>query len=195
VCFITVAWSMRGPYWVATGAPALALAALWLGETFRPECDMTFAHTPRPHLLLAAAGAVIAFVYPGYSGDLPAFIFAPLGVLIAPTLMLGLSLIVAVDSRRARLLAAAHVLAGLVFGLTTTVGDPTARGGVGGLILLALSVLAALTALGRVRMRESDDVPRETSIEQMRAHLYQRRTLLPGPRDPRRGSGRFGRRR
>ncbi len=195
VCFITVAWSMRGPLWGTGGIAAVALAILWMKETVRPECVMAFARTPRLRLLVAAVGAIVALAYPGYSGELPAFIFAPLGVLIPPTLLLGLSLLVAVDARRARLLTAAHAVAGFIYAVVGFVVDGlTVRAVVGGFALVLLSAFAAMTATGHAMMREENELPPETSVEQIRTRLYQRRTLLPGPRDPkRRRGGRFGR--
>ncbi len=193
--FLTVAWSMRGPLWLTGGAPALVLAAIWIRETVRPECVMVFTRTPKPRLALAAAAALVALAFPGYSSELPAFIVSPLGVLIAPTLLLGLSLLVAVDARAARIITAAHALAGLVCGVACIVADgPTAPGLVGGLALIVMSVVAALIVLGLAPTLEEEELPRETSVEQIRSRLYQKKTLLPGPRDPRRRGGRFGRR-
>jgi len=195
VCFLTVAWSMRGPLWLTGSVPALAFAALWIRETVHPECVMVFARTPKPRLAVATAGALIALAYPGYSGELPAFIVAPLGVLITPTLLLGLSLLAAVDASKARTITAAHAFAGLIYGVGSIVTNGmTARGLVGGLSLIAMSIVAALVALGRAPMLEEEALPRETSVEQIRSRLYQKKTLLPGPRDPRRRGGRFGRR-
>ncbi len=195
VCFLTVAWSMRGPLWFVGGAPALVFAALWIRETVRPECVMVFTRTPKPRLALAVAGAIVALAFPGYSGELPAFIVSPLGVLIAPTLLLGLSLLVAVDASNARIITAAHALAGLISGVVCVATDgPTAHGLVGGISLIAMSLAAALVALGRAPMLEEEEFPQETSVEQIRSRLYQKKTLLPGPRDPRRRGGRFGRR-
>ncbi len=195
VCFLTVAWSMRGPLWLVGSVPAVAFAALWIRETIRPGCVMVFTRTPRPRLAVAVAGTIIALAFPGYSGELPTFIVAPIGVLIAPTLLLGLSLLVAVDARRARVITAAHALAGLASGIACIIaGGLTARGLVGGLSLITVSVFAALIALERAAMLEGEELPRETSVEQIRSRLYQKKTLLPGPRDPRRRGGRFGRR-
>ncbi len=195
ICFLTVAWAMRGPLWLSGGAPALVFAVLWMRETVRPECVMVFTRTPKPRLILAVAGTLVALAFPGYSGELPTFIAAPIGVLVAPTLLLGLSLLVAVDAHEARILTAAHALAGLACGIGHIVTDGfTLRGLVGGLSLLVMSVAAALIALGRAPMLEEEQLPQETSVEQIRSRLYQKRTLLPGPRDPRRRSGRFGRR-
>ncbi len=195
VCFLSVAWSMRGPLWIVGGAPAVVFAALWVRETVRRECVMVFTRTPKPRLAVAVAGAIVALAFPGYSGELPAFVAAPLGVLIAPTLLFGLSLLVAVDASCARVITAAHAVAGFVSGaVCVATGGLTARGLVGGLTLIVLSVLAALVALGRAPMMEEEALPQETSVEQIRSRLYQKKTLLPGPRDPRRRSGRFGRR-
>jgi len=195
VCFLTVAWSMRGPLWFLGGAPAVVFAALWIREMIRPECVMVFTRTPKPRLALAVAGAVIALAFPGYSDELPAFIIAPIGVLIAPTLLLGLSLLVAVDSRRARIITAAHSLAGFACGIACLVADGlSAPGLVRGLSLIMVSAFAALVALGRAPMLEDEKLPPETSVEQIRSRLYQTKTLLPGPRDPRRRGGRFSRR-
>ena len=195
VCFLTVAWSMRGPLWFTGGAPALVFAALWIRETVLPKCVMAFTRTPKPRLALAVAGTLVALAFPGYSGELPTFIAAPLGVLVTPTLLLGLSLLVAVDASDARIITAAHALAGLISGVVCIVTDGlTARGLVGGLSLIVMSVVAALVALGRAPMLEEEELPRETSVEQIRSRLYQKKTLLPGPRDPRRRGGRFGRR-
>jgi len=195
VCFLTVVWSMRGPLWITGGAPSLALAVLWIREAARPECVMVFTRTPKPRLTLAAAGALVALAFPGYSGELPALIAAPLGVLLAPTLLLGLSLLVAVDASNARIITAAHAIAGLIVGVACIFTDgPGLLGLVGGLALIIVSGVAILIVLGRAPMLEEEELPRETSVEQIRSRLYQKKTLLPGPRDPRRRSGRFGRR-
>jgi len=195
-CFATVAWSMRGPLWLGGGLPAVALAALWAREAARPGCVMSFARTPRARLVLAALGAVGAFAFPGYSGEFPSFVFAPLGVLVAPTVLLGLSLLVAIDARGARILTLAHVVAGLASGIVEiAAGRASVRGFIMGAILVVMAAVAAAGAAGRLPMLEEEQLPQETSVEQMRARLYQRKTLLPGPRDPRRRGGRFGRRR
>jgi len=145
--------------------------------------------------MLAASGFAVA--YPGYSGDLPAFIFSPLGVIVRPTLLLALALLNSVTPPADRALRWTHAVAGICYGVAgVTIDSSIGPAPVIASLVLALTSCYALALLiVGAREIDPDNVPSATSIEQLRTRMYRRHTFLPGPRDPRRRTRRSKRRR
>lgn len=157
------------------GAVASLFAALWIVEIVRPVSRLNFHGVRRPRSIFCLATFVYALLYPGYTPGLPLVLFAPLGVLLPPTLLAAISLLnVAAPSVRP-LLHWAHVIAGLVFGVW---------GIVLGQWLHAPLVAAAVYGLAlilRGAAREEDSDEPEGSVRDIQERMYSRRTLLPGP--------------
>lgn len=162
-------------------ALSLALAALWVREAARPEAQIELARVPRPRVLVCALAALFAVSYPGYTGELPAFIFSPLGVLPAPTLLAALAATNLAPPRSNRPLHWSLVAAGALVGILSLPTEEWAA-----VPLLALSVYGAILLSGRARLRPVASETPEGSVRQIRDRMYTRKTLLPGPHDPRR---------
>jgi len=163
------------------GAVAAALAALWATEVVRPRGTLSFEATPRGRLAAMALLGLFGFAYPGYSGELPSFLFSPMGVLLPPSLLVATALLNCVAPRSNRLLHWAHaVSAGAIGAVVVRLEGWTA------VPLFAVSAYAAALLLGRGRIAAPRDPARETTVRQIRDRMYSRRTLLPGPHDPRR---------
>ncbi|MCK4512832.1 hypothetical protein KAW64_13890 [bacterium] len=193
----TVALHSHPAWWLAGGLVSGALAIAWLRETIHPSFVMSFERTPRPRLVLMLVAAGFAVAYPGHSGDLPGFIFSPLGVTVQPTLLLALALLNAVTPIANRNLRLIHAIAGICYGVVGVVnaislGPATV---VAASVLVLTSCYTITLLIVGARETDQDNVPGAVSIEQLRARMYQRRTFLPGPRDPRRTSRKLKRRR
>ncbi len=167
------------------GVVALALCALWINELARPRITLAFARTPRPRLVLMALLGAFAVCYPGHSGELPPFMFSPLGVLLSPTVLAALALLNASTGSTNRTLHWSLAAAG--------VASATAALASGSWVDLPLAVCSLYSIpllLGRGRTRRKDEEGRAASVKEIRRRMYSRRSLLPGPRDPRRGDHR-----
>ncbi len=197
--FATTAVALRShpAWWLAGGLVSAALALAWLREAICPRFRMSFERTPKLRLGLMLAAAGFAVAYPGYSGDLPAFIFSPLGVTVRPTLLLALALLNSVTPTADRTLRWTHAVAGVCYG-AAGVASASSLGPasvVASLVLVLTSCYALALLIVAAREIDTDNAPSATSIEQLRTRMYQRHTFLPGPRDPRRRTRRPKRRR
>lgn len=178
-----------------TLAPAVVsalAAALWVREAVRPRTVLSFQRTPRARLAVMGAAGLFALVYPGYSEGLPSIVFAPLGVILPPTLIAATALLNCAAPATDRALHWSLTAVGIA---TATIGLAVERSWVH-VPLLVVSIYAVPLLLGKARSIERPVEPPGTSIKAMRDRMYARRTLLPGPRDPRRTrwSSRRGRR-
>jgi hypothetical protein len=174
-----VLWS-RPSMRVAAGAAAV-LALLWLPGVVRPRFPFDMRETPRLRLMLMAAAGLFAFAYPGSSGDLPSFIFSPIGVTLAPTLVLAIAFLNAVSPAVDRALHWALAATGVALAAAGL-----SRGLFAHLPLAGVSVYAVALLLGKGRTAARPDDASGRSVREIRDRMYARRTLLPGPREPRR---------
>jgi hypothetical protein len=175
---------------VAAAVVAAALAALWLWDAARPRLAIAFGRTPRLRLWIMAALGLFGLAYPGYSGELPGAFFAPLGVILPPTLIVGLAVLNAASPSTNRVVHWSLTATGLVVGGAGLVLEGWTHAP-----LVAIAAYAAALLLGAGRVIEERDGPRERSVREIRERMYSRRTILPGPRDPRRRRFRSRRRR
>ncbi len=168
-----------------TRIPAAAstlVAALWLRDTVRPRNVFSFERTPRPRLVVMGAAALFALAYPGYSGDLPSLVFSPLGVVLPPTLIVATAVVNSAAPTTNRALHWALAAIGLAVGLVGIVVEGWIHAP-----LLVVSLYAVPLVLGRGKQLRARDASPKTSVRELRSRMYSRKTLLPGPRDPRRG--------
>ncbi len=164
-----------------TAVLAAGLAALWIREAVLLRNVYDFRRTPRARLAVMAVAALFAIVYPGYSGELPSFIFSPLGVLLPPTLLLALALLNCASPATDRVLhwtlaGAGFLTGGIGLAIEGPVHVP--------LLVAAAYAVPLLLGKGRQVARESD--AGSDSVQKMRDRMYARKTFLPGPREPRR---------
>jgi hypothetical protein len=162
-------------------AAAGVLAALWAWDAARPRLALTLGRTPRLRLWIMVALGLFGFGYPGYSGELPSAFFAPLGVILPPTVIVALAVVNAAWPSTNRVVHWALAATGLVVG------------GVGLVIegwihvpIIGISIYAIALLLGAGRVVEERPTVRDRSVREIRDRMYSRRTILPGPRDPRR---------
>jgi hypothetical protein len=171
-----VALATHAPARVAA-ALAAALSLLWVLEVARPRNVLSFRRAPRVRLWSMVAAALFALLYPGYSGELPAFVFSPLGVTLPPTLLIALAVMnLAAPGTNRRLhwsLTAVGLFAG-VNGLLTEgwIHVP----------LVAASVYAVPLLLGRAVLREDPGEIDATSVRAVHDRMHKRRVLLSRPR-------------
>lgn len=165
------------------GVASLAICALWIYEAAKPRIELAFARTPRARLVLMAASGAFAVCYPGYSGNLPAFIFSPIGVLAAPTLLAALSLLNASSGETSRALHWTLATTGVVVAAVGLTSREWVQ-----LPLLLCSLYSIPILLGRSGLRPESETKDPASVSEIRRRMYSRRSILPGPRDPRRGS-------
>jgi len=166
----------------ASAVASAYVAALWLREVVRPRTVLSFRETPRARLIVMGLAGVFALAYPGYSEGFPSIVFAPLGVILPPTLIAATALVNCAAPRTDRLLHWSLAALGLA---VAAVGAGEERSWVH-VPLLVVSLYAIPLLLGKAKTVERPEVAPETSVRQMRNRLYARWTLLPGPRDPRR---------
>lgn len=173
------------------GAISMVLAGMWLVEAFRPLGSYSFACSPRPRLVVMGALATFAIAYPGHSGTLPSFVFSPLGVTLPPTLIAATALLNAASPGVSRPLHWVLAVAGTAVGITGLVVEGWIN-----VPLVIASTYALPLLLGRGRRHEAPESAGASSLGHIRDRMYARRTLLPGPSDPRRHrrSGRIRRR-
>jgi hypothetical protein len=194
LAFGSAAWvSLPAPGARVAGAASAALALAWAAEVVRPRSTLSFEGTSRARVFWSLVAFVYAFVYPGFTPDLPLFVFAPLGVLLPPTVLAALALQNVAAPKVDRRSHWAHVAVGLGFGvwglaLGTWTHAP----------LVAISLWGAVLLVRGTTRRE--DVEPEGSVRAIRERMYARKTILPGPGRPGRrftvgGRGRSGRRR
>ncbi|MBM3306836.1 MAG: hypothetical protein FJY74_00700 [Candidatus Eisenbacteria bacterium] len=163
------------------GAFAAALAALWVRDALAPANAFAFETAPRHLLVAMGAAAAFGAAYPGYAAGLPAVLFSPYGVLLEPTLLVALAVLNCAE-RADRALRWALAATGLLWGALGAVADgPLKHAPL--LVASGCAVALALGAGGR-RAPRADD---RRSVRSIRDRMYTRWTLLPGPRDLRRG--------
>ncbi len=183
----TVALRSHPAWWLAGGLVSGALAVAWFREAIRPSFHTSFEHTPRLRLGLMLVAAGFAVAYPGHSGDLPAFVFSPLGVTVQPTLLLALAFLNSVTPIANRNLRWIHAIAGTCYGVAGVVSalslGPTTI--VASLVLVLASCYTFVLLIVGTHEIDPNDARGATSVKQLRARMYRRHTLLPGPRDPR----------
>lgn len=191
LAFATAAFALgTRPETRIAAAAAAALAALWIRDAVHPKLVLSFRRTPRIRLAIMTVLGAFGFGYPGYSGELPSAFFAPLGVILPPTLIVALALENSAWPETNGILHWALAGTGLAVGV--------AGMGVEGWIhapLVAISIYAFVLLSGRGKLTEARDAVRERSVSEIRDRMYSRKTILPGPRDPRRRRPRVRRRR
>jgi hypothetical protein len=191
VAFGTAAFALASrPQTRVVALVAAALAALWLWEAVRPRLTIRFGRTPRLRLWIMAALGLFGLAYPGYAGELPSAFFAPLGVILPPTVIVALAVLNAAWPSTNGVVHWALAATGLVVG-----GLGLAVEGWIHAPLVAIAAYAVALLLGAGRVIEEREGVRERSVREIRDRMYSRRTILPGPRDPRRRRFRTKRRR
>jgi hypothetical protein len=169
------------------GCFAVALAAMWARDALRPANSFSFATTPRLRLIVMGVLALYGAAYPGYAEGLPAILFSPYGVLLHPTLIVSLAVLNCAENAE-RSLHWALAVTGLAWGIVGAASE----GIVVHAPLIAVSAYAVPLALGRGRKRAVTEGDGQPSIRAMRERMYNRWTLLPGPRKPRGPARRSG---
>lgn len=183
LAFGTTAWAMATHPSLRAGAVAAAvLAALWLHETVRPANVLSFKSTPRPRLVVMAALALFGLIYPGYSGDLPSFVFSPFGVLLPPTLIVALATLNCAAPQTNRKLHWSTAVAGLAAGVVGIVAAARASGPFTARLLhvplLAAAIYAVPLLTGRAKTSESTTTGSETSVRVVTDRIHSRRVLM-----------------
>lgn len=169
---------------LATHAPArigaalaAALCVLWVVEAVRPRNVLSFNRAPRFRLGSMAAVALFALLYPGYSGELPVFVFSPLGVTLPPTLLLALAVLNVAAPGTNRPLHWTLAVVGLSVGVDGLVTEGWIHAP-----LVAASVYAVPLLLGKAVLREDTDGIDATSVRAVHDRMHKRRVLLSRPR-------------
>jgi hypothetical protein len=159
---------------------AIVVCSLWVLYVRRREEAMGFRRTPRLRLWLMAAAGLVAFTYP-VPGEASAGIRSPLGVLLPPTVLLGLAFLNSTYPNVGRALHWTLSATGVFLSIIALASDANYAH----VVLLCVSVYGALLLLGAGReIEEVEDSPVGT-VREIRDRMYRRRTLLPGPRKPR----------
>jgi hypothetical protein len=182
IAFATAAFALATrpeTRWSAVAAGALA--ALWLRNALRPRITMSFGRAPRLRLWIMGCLGLFGFAYPGYSGEFPSLFFAPLGVILPPTLLVALALMNSASPSTDRTVHWALAATALAVGGVGLVVEGWIHAPLVGAAAYAVALL-----LGAGRPAEAREGGRERSVREIRDRMYARRTILPGPRDPRR---------
>jgi hypothetical protein len=164
-----------------TALVSAALAALWLWSALGPKPALSFSRTPRLRLWIMGGLGLFGFAYPGYAGELPAAFFAPLGVTLSPTTMVALALQNSASASPNRIVHWALAATGLALGGAGLVLEGWIHAP-----LIAISAYAIALLLGAGKLTEERRPARERSVREIRDRMYARKTILRGPRDPRR---------
>jgi len=181
--FATTALALAAaPATRAWAVVAAVLSALWVVDTVNPRNLADFRRAPTLRMVLMAIVGAFAFVYPGYSGDLPGLFFSPIGVILPPTLTIALAILNCAWPGTNRLLHWIHAACGAVVAIIGLFTEGWIH-----LPLLIASVYALPLLLGRGRIIEGRDPTASRSVRGIRDRMYTRKTFLPGPRDPRAG--------
>jgi len=172
----TVALASHPPARVMA-AFAAGLSMLWCLEVAHPRNVLSFVRTPRFRLAAMGALGIFALLYPGYSGELPGFVFSPLGVILPPTLLLALALMNAASSSTNRPVHWTLATIGLVMGT----GGVFQEGWVHA-PLIAASLYAVPLLLGRAKLLEDRGSSDATSVRAVHERMHKRRVLFSKPR-------------
>jgi len=174
LAFLTtaVALASHAPARAVAIIPA-ALCALWFIEFARPRNVFSFGRTPRLRIWLMGAATLFALMYPGYSGALPVFIFAPVGVILPPTLLLALAVMNAAAPETNRMLHWSLAAVGAVVGFVGLVMEGWIH-----VPLVATSLYAVPMLLGTAKLREEPDEVEATSVRAVHDRMHKRRVLL-----------------
>jgi hypothetical protein len=172
----TVALTMHPP--ARAHSPfAAGLAVLWMLEAVHLRNVLSFRQTPRLRLWLMAAAAVFAFVYPGYSGELPSFVFSPIGVTLPPTVLLALAVMNAAAPRTNLVVHWPLAVVGLAVGVAGVVVEGWVHAPLVATALYALPLL-----MGRARLEEDPGEADTTSVRAVHDRIHKRRVLMSRPR-------------
>ncbi|MFH1688844.1 MAG: hypothetical protein ABIE42_01235 [Candidatus Eisenbacteria bacterium] len=172
----TVALATHAPARVAA-VLAAALSVLWILEVARPRNVLSFRRTPRLRLGLMIAAALFAWLYPGYSGELPAFVFSPLGVTLPPTLLIALAAMNSAAPGTNRPLHWSLTAVGLFVGTSGLLTEGWIH-----VPLVTTSVYAVPLLLGCAVLREDPGEIDATSVRAVHDRMHKRRVLLSRPR-------------
>lgn len=172
----TIALASHPPARVLAAFPA-GLAALWFHEAARLRNVLSLRRAPRIRLIVAGALGLYGFVYPGYTGELPSFVFSPLGVVLPPTLLVALAVMNAAAPETNRPLHWTLAAVGLVMGVNGAV-----VGGWTHLPLIAAALYTAPLLLGRAVLTDERAETDATSVRAVHDRMHKRRVLLSKPR-------------
>jgi hypothetical protein len=156
---------------------AAGLTVLWALEAVHLRNVLSFRRTPRLRMWLMAAAAFFALLYPGYSGELPTFVFSPIGVTLPPTALLSLAVLNAAAPRTNRVLHWSLAIVGSVLG-----GVGLAFEGWVHAPLVATSLYAMPLLMGRATLREDPGEVDTTSVRVVHDRIHKRRVLMSKPR-------------
>ena len=156
---------------------AAGLSVLWCFEIAHPRNVFSFNRTPRLRLAVMGALGFFALLYPGYSGELPSFVFSPLGVILPPTLLLALALMNAASPSTNRPVHWTLAAIGLVTGANGVFQEGWVHAP-----LVAASLYAVPLLLGRAKLLEDRGSTDATSVRAVHDRMHKRRVLLSRPR-------------
>ena len=168
----TVALASHPSTRVVAALPA-GLTALWCLEISRPRNVLSLRRTPRLRIWLMGIATAFALAYPGYSGELPSFIFSPLGVTLPPTLLLALALLNAAAPRTNRPLHWSLTGVGLAIGVAGLFMEGWIH-----VPLIATSLYAVPLLLGKAVLREDPGEIDATSVRAVHERMHKRRVLM-----------------
>ena len=152
---------------------AAGLSALWCFEVARPKNVLSFRRAPRLRLAIMGALGLFALLYPGYSSELPSFVFSPLGVTLPPTLLLALAVINSAAPSTNRPLHWSLASAGLFISVSGLIVEGWIH------VPLALaSAYAVPLLLGRTKVIEGRGEADATSVRAVHERMHKRRVLL-----------------
>lgn len=177
LAFATAAVALAGhPSARVVAAFTAGLSALWCLEVARPRNVLSFHRTPRLRLAVMGVLGLFALLYPGYSGELPSFVFSPLGVTLPPTLLFSLAVMNSAATT-SRPLHWSLTAVGLIIGVNGLLTEGWIH-----LPLVAAAVCAVPLLLGRAVLREDENEADATSIRAVQERMHKRRVLLSRPR-------------
>jgi len=178
VAFVTATVAMATlPETRPAAAVSAALALLWFREVARRENVLALRRTPKSRLLIAALLGAYAFCYPGYSNELPPFVASPLGVTLAPTVLLALALMNAAAPDTSRVLHWSLVGVGAAVGVLGLATDGWVH-----VPLLLAALYGVPLLLGRATVVEERGETDATSVRAVHDRMHKRRVLMSRPR-------------
>ena len=182
VAFATAAFALATrPETRLAALASAALAALWLRDAARPNLALSFGRTPKLRLWIMGLLGLFGVAYPGYAGELPSAFFAPLGVILPPTLIVALAIVNSASPSTNRTVHWSLAATGLVVGGAGLIVEGWIHAP-----LTVISAYAVALLLGAGKLIEERGGARERGVREIRDRMYSRRTIFPGPRDPRR---------